>query len=83
MSATNQYQPVWQIKFHLVRSSALWRGVKTRPETARFIWLISIETVLGFGLARFTKRRYLTREARKTGEEAEKGQGDNSQHCLL
>ena len=31
MSATDQYQLIWQVIFHSVRSSALWRGVKTRP----------------------------------------------------
>ena len=28
MSATNQYQLIWQVIFHSIRSSALWRGVK-------------------------------------------------------
>ena len=31
MSATNRYQLIWQVIFHSARSSALWRGVKTRP----------------------------------------------------
>ena len=31
MSATNQHQLIWQIMFHSVCSSALWRGVKTLP----------------------------------------------------
>ena len=30
MSVTNQYQLIWQVMFQSVRSSALWRGVKTR-----------------------------------------------------
>ena len=36
MSATDQYQLIWQVIFHSVRSSALWRGVKTRPVTDKF-----------------------------------------------
>ena len=38
MSATDQYQLIWQVIFHSVRSSALWRGVKTRPQ-----WLILLQ----------------------------------------
>ena len=38
ISATNQYQLIWQVIFHSVRSSALWRGVKTRPQ-----WLILLQ----------------------------------------
>ena len=32
MSATNQYQLIWQVIFHSVGSSALWRGIKTRSQ---------------------------------------------------
>ena len=32
MSATNQYQLIWHVILHSVRSSALWRGVMTRPK---------------------------------------------------
>ena len=36
MSATNQYQLIWQEIFHSVRSSALWREVKTRPDSCSY-----------------------------------------------
>ena len=32
MSAINQYQLIWQVIFLSVRSSALWKGVETRPK---------------------------------------------------
>ena len=32
MSATNHYQLIWHVILHSVRSSALWRGAKTRPK---------------------------------------------------
>ena len=31
VSATNQYQHVWQVIFHSARPSALWTVLKTRP----------------------------------------------------
>ena len=46
MSATNQYQFIWQVISHSVRSSALWRRVKTRPKCLTIIdlfeglWLV-------------------------------------------
>ena len=32
MSATKQYQLIWKVIFHSVRSSALRRGVMTHPQ---------------------------------------------------